>query len=111
MVSFRDLASLPASVARYFRFALTDEHPLICGARIQQQGEFWLKDKLIPLTATKHFPLPLSAMVWGAKMRMNPLLRMRDIYVAGQGSMQAKMLSLISVVTERDKAELNADAL
>jgi len=35
----------------------------------------------------------------------------RDAYVAGQGSMQAKILSLVTVVDEREKAELNAGAL
>src|ERR687884_130269 len=38
-------------------------------------------------------------------------VRVRDAYVAGQGSMQGKVLSLVPVVNERAKAELNAGAL
>lgn len=112
-VSFKDFNSLPAPVARYFRFALTDGQPLIRIARIQQQGEFRLNDKWIPFEATQHFSASPPGMVWDAGMKMNPLLnvRVRDAYVAGQGSMQAKALSLLSVVDEHDKAELNVGAM
>jgi hypothetical protein len=38
-------------------------------------------------------------------------LRVRDAYVAGQGSMQARVLSLVPVVDERGRAELDAGTL
>jgi hypothetical protein len=51
--------------------------------------------------------------VWDACIGMAPLItvRVRDAYVAGQGAMQAKILSLITMVDEHEKAELNAGAL
>ncbi|MFN0122287.1 MAG: DUF6544 family protein [Blastocatellia bacterium] len=112
-VSFQDLDALPAPVARYFRFALTDGQPLIRRARVHQQGEFRLNDKWIPFTATQHFAATPPGMIWDADMRMNPLLnvRVRDAYVAGQGSMQVKLLALIPVVNEQGGAELKAGAL
>jgi hypothetical protein len=38
-------------------------------------------------------------------------VRVRDAYIAGHGSMQGKMLSLVPVVDEQGKEELNAGAL
>jgi hypothetical protein len=112
-VSFKDLDALPAPVARYFRFALQDGQPFVRRARIHQQGEFWLNDKWIPFTATQQLSASPPAMVWDAEMRMNALMsvRVRDAYVTGRGSMRAKMLALMPVVDEHDKAELNAGAL
>ncbi len=112
-VSFKGFDTLPAPVARYFRSTLKEGQPLVRAVRIQQQGEFWMKDKWIPFTAQQYFSATPPGMVWDAEMRMNALLnvRVRDAYVAGQGSMQAKLLALVPVVNESNCAELNAGAL
>lgn len=112
-VSFKDIDTLPAPVARYFRAVLTEGQPFIRTARIQQQGEFWMKGKWIPFTAQQYFSATPPGMVWDADMQMNPLLnvRVRDAYVAGQGSMQVKVLALMPIVNEQGGAELKAGAL
>ena len=112
-VSFTGFDALPAPVARYFRFALKEGQPFIRTARMQQQGEFWMKGKWIPFTSEQYFSATPPGMVWDADMQMNPLLnvRVRDAYVAGQGSMQGKLLALMPVVNEQGGAELKAGAL
>ncbi len=54
-VSFMDFDSLPAPVARYFRFALKDGQPIVRTARIRHAGEFNLNDKWIPFESEQHF--------------------------------------------------------
>lgn len=115
-VSFKDFDQLPAPVARYFRRVLTDGQPVIRSARINSVGEFRLDrsdNGWSPFEATQYFSAQTPGFVWAADIRLNPLMkvRVRDAYVAGQGSMQAKILSLVPVVDGRGKAELNAGAL
>ncbi len=112
-VSFKDFHLLPAPVAKYFRLVLKEGQPLIRAAHIQQEGKFFLNDKWIPFVATQHFSCFPPGMIWDADMRMSPLLnvRVRDAYLAGEGSMQGKILALVSVLDEHGKAELNAGAL
>ncbi len=112
-VSFNGFDALPAPVARYFRATLKEGQPFIRTARLQQQGEFWMNGKWIPFTSEQYFSATPPGMVWDADMRMNPLLnvRVRDAYVAGQGSMQGKLLALMPMVNEQGGAELKAGAL
>lgn len=112
-VSFNGFDALPVPVARYFRATLKEGQPFIRTSRIQQQGEFWMKGKWIPFTSEQYFSAAPPGMVWDADMQMNPLLnvRVRDAYVAGQGSMQGKLLALMPVVNEQGGAELKAGAL
>jgi hypothetical protein len=112
-VSFKGFDALPAPVARYFRATLKEGQPFIRTARMQQQGEFWMKGKWIPFTSEQYFSATPPGMIWDADMRMNPLLkvRVRDAYVAGRGSMQVKLLALMPVVNEQGSAGLKAGAL
>ncbi len=115
-VSFKDLGSLPAPVARYLRTVLKDGQPLIRSARVKHTGEFRtsLEDRSwVPFTSTQFFSTAAPGFVWDASMRMAPLMsvHVRDAYVDGKGSMQARSLAVVPVMDERDKAELNAGAL
>jgi hypothetical protein len=113
-VTFRDFEQLPPPVARYFRMALKEGQPMIRSVQIVQSGEFRKADDgWSPFEATQYFSTQPPGFVWDAIIRMAPLMkvRVRDAYVAGQGSMQGKILSLMSVVDEGGKTELNAGAL
>lgn len=115
-VTFKDFEQLPAPVAKYFRWALKEGQPLIRSARITQVGEFRARkadDEWSLFEAKEYFSAQPPGFVWDASIRMAPLMkvRVRDAYVTGQGSMQVKILSLVSVVDEHGKAELNAGAL
>lgn len=112
-LSPQDLEDLPAPVVRYFRFALGDNQSLIETAQIRHEGEFKLKDKWIEFVSTQNFAARPPGFVWDAKMRINALahVRVRDAYLAGHGSMTAKILSLFPVMDARDNDKLDAGAL
>lgn len=115
-VAFEGLDQLPTPVAGYFRHALKDGQPFIRFARVTWAGEFRTRkaeDTWSPFKAMQYFSAQPPGFVWDASIHMGPLMnvRVRDAYVAGEGSMQAKILSLVPVVDERGKAELNAGAL
>ena len=112
-VSFKDIDALPAPVARYFRLVLKEGQPFIRTVCIQQQGQFWMRDKWIPFTAQQWFSAKPPGMVWDADMQVNLLLKVcvRDAYVGGQGFMQGKLLALLPVMDEQGNAELKAGAM
>lgn len=112
-ISFKDFDKLPAPVARYLRFALKEGQPLIRTALIRHEGEFNLNGKWIPFASTQNVSVHPPGFIWDADMKMNGLMnvRVRDGYVAGRGSMTAKVLSLVSVMDAHDDAKLDAGAL
>lgn len=115
-VDFRKLEGLPTPVARYFRRSLTDGQPMIHSARIIWEGGFRTRresDKWSELAATQHFSTQPRGFVWDAGIRVLPLMevRVRDAYVAGLGSMQARLLFLVPVVDLHGAKELNEGSL
>jgi hypothetical protein len=114
--SLEQLEGLPGPVVRYFEFVLTSGQPLVRSARVEQTGEFrtgGLEAPWKPFTAVEHFATDPPGFVWDASIRVAPFLtvRVRDAYSSGAASMQAKLASLITVVDQRDRPELNAGAL
>ncbi len=112
-VSLEEVEQLPTPVARYFRHVLKDGQPFIRFARVTWAGEFRTRradDGWSPFKATQYFSAQPPGFVWDASVHTAPLMnvRVRDAYVAGEGSMQAKILSLVPVVDEQRKTELNA---
>lgn len=112
-VSFKDFDSLPVPVTRYFHFALKEGQPLIRWAQFRHEGSFNLNGKWITFASTQSFSLHPPGFIWDADMRMNRLMnvRVRDSYVAGRGSMTAKVVSLVSVMEAHDNPKLDAGAL
>jgi hypothetical protein len=113
-VTFRDFDQLPPPVATYFRRTLREGQPIICSARIVQEGEFCRAEhSWSPFEAKQYFSAQPPGFVWDATVRMSSVVRVqvRDAYVAGEGSMHAKILSLVPLVDASDNAELNAGAL
>jgi hypothetical protein len=113
-VTFEEVKQLPVPVARYFRSVLREGQPMIRSVRMIQVGEFRRTDEgWNPFEATEYFSEQPPGFVWDAGIRMAPLMkvRVRDAYVAGQGSMQAKILALVPMVDARGQAELDASAL
>jgi uncharacterized protein DUF6544 len=109
-----DLANLPAPVARYFTFALTDGQPLVRQARLTQSGTFAMRrNAWSPFTATEYFTAGPPGFVWDARIRMAPLLtaRVRDSYVGGEGAIFGKVNALVTVVEQRGTPEMASGAL
>ncbi|HEV8483682.1 MAG TPA: DUF6544 family protein [Blastocatellia bacterium] len=113
-VTFKGFDQLPAPVSTYFRRTLREGQPIIRSARIVQKGEFCrAEDSWSPFEAEQYISAQPPGFVWDATVRMSSLMRVRvrDAYVAGEGSMEAKILSLVPLVDASAKAELNAGAL
>ena len=115
-ISFKDIDKLPAPVARYFRMAIKEGQPMVRTARIVHKGEFLIKREDAawgPFESTQHFFAKPAGFVWDARIRVAPLtqVRVRDAYLQGHGSMQARLLALVPVMDESGKAELDAGAL
>ncbi|MEA2063547.1 MAG: DUF6544 family protein, partial [Gemmatimonadota bacterium] len=84
------LDGLPLPVQRYFRLVLKEGQPLIRSARIIQAGEFRARkadNGWSRFEAKQYFSAQPPGFVWDAGIRMAPLMevRVRDMYVAGQG--------------------------
>lgn len=115
-VNFKEFEGLPASVAKFFRLVLKDGQPIIRSARIVHTGKFNISGKengWSLFKSTQYYSSNPPGFVWDANIKMAPLInvRVRDAYVAEQGSIQAKVLSVVSVADEHDKPELNAGSL
>lgn len=112
-----ELVGLPAPVARYFRTALKDGQPIIKRAHITWKGEFNMgkpgTDKWALFTAEQEFVPSAPGFIWDARISMAPGMNtlVRDAFVAGAGSMFAKVLGLVTVADSRDTPAIAAGAL
>jgi hypothetical protein len=109
------LAGLPAPVARYLRAVLREGEPVPRGVRLEWQGDFLVRptDGWGPFTATQDVAVRPGGFVWDARMRMAPglIVRVRDSFVHGQGSMRAKVLGIFTVVAVEGTPEIAVSAL
>lgn len=96
----QNLGRVPVPGKRYFRFAIENLQKSIRFARLRHAGKFYLNDKWIPFESEEYFSAQTPVFIWDAKMKINPLmsLRVRDSYKCGQGLMEAKILSLFTVI-------------
>lgn len=113
--TLKQLAGLPAPVARYFEFALTPGQPLIAGARFEQHGAFrrtpaddWHSFTALHAVAT----LPPS-FVWDATIHLGRFMaaHVRDSYEAGEGATKAKLGGLVTIVDVHGTPEMATAAL
>jgi hypothetical protein len=115
-VSLAELDNLPEPVVRYFRRVLREGQPYIRVARLRQTGELRTKtqsDRWLQFQADQ-VVTPLSlGFIWNARVNIAPLIhvRVRDAYIAGQGSGKVSLLSAITVTEERDRFEMDSGAL
>lgn len=112
-VTLGDSGSLPAPVAAYLRRADTG---LAFPERLITEGQIRAResdDGWSPFRATQDFSASQPGFVWDARLRMalGMPVRVRDAYVAGQGSSQVNLLSLVTAADEHGRAELTAGAL
>ncbi len=107
---------VPDPVARFLRFALGADPPVVRTVWLTQAGEFLLPGGpggWRPFRARQWFSTAPPGFVWDASIRFLPgvSVRVRDAYIGGAGSMEARLLGLVPVVSERGKPELSAAAL
>ena len=111
-----DLVRLPEPVQRYLGHVLTDGQPHARTVRVRQSGEFLMGDAAgawKPFTATQHFTVDPPGFFWDASITMAPLLPVRviDAYRGGEGTLRAKILSVVPVVDSEPGPEMNAGEL
>ncbi len=111
-----DRLGLPDPVLRYFRWALTDGQPRVLTARIRQEGEFLLRPEeegWTAFSATQFFSADPPGFIWDARMQVAPLVsvRVRDTYAASRGGMVAKVASLVTVMDQTGRSELDEASL
>jgi uncharacterized protein DUF6544 len=106
---------VPAPVARYLRFALVPDQPLIARATVRWAGEFRTAPnaRWSPFAADQEFTTDPPGFVWDATIRMMPLLsvRVRDQYVRGRGATIGKLGGLIPVANSGGTPAVAASAL
>ena len=103
------LDGLPAPVVRYLSFALLPGQPLVRRARVEHRGEFLVAPgRWRPFTSVEHFVVRPPGFVWDAAIRSAPLVvvRVRDGYHRGVGSMRAAVGALVPVTDQRGTPEM-----
>lgn len=111
-----DWAELPAPVRRYFDTALVDTDREIRTVRLRQRGEFRLGGRDAawrPLEATQHVRVSPPGFVWDAQIDVLPLVpaRVIDSYSDGDGTLEARLLSVLPVATAGPSDEMNEGEL
>lgn len=106
---------LPAPVERYFAFAMPSRTDRIHTAHIRWTGEFQMRpgSGWSAFEAEQDFTAFPPGFVWNARIHMMPLVpvRVRDSYMAGQGTMLGRAGGLVTVVNEGGTPEMAASAL
>ncbi|MDP2268948.1 MAG: hypothetical protein Q8K46_07235, partial [Deltaproteobacteria bacterium] len=102
--SDRELEGLPAPVARYLRQVLPAGQPMIRRTRIEWRGEFNMghlgADNWKAFLAHQAYVVDPPGFVWDARVAMAPALPVlvRDMFLAGQGSMRGKIAGWVTVL-------------
>jgi hypothetical protein len=108
-------ADLPATVQRYFRFALTPGQRLVRTARVEHEGEFRtaLTSDWSPFRSVQVVSSDPPGFVWDAKIAMLPVggIRVRDHYLLGSAGMLGLMAGVVAVVDQEGSPELASGAL
>lgn len=115
VVTEADLAGLPACVQKWLEHSRVVGKEKIRTVRLKQKGLMRLSgdQPWMPFEAEQYFNVDEPGFVWKARVKMNPLLYFagRDRYFQGQGEMNIKVLSLITVVNAGGSSEMNQSAL
>lgn len=110
-VDFRALEGLPSPVQRYLRTVLKDGQQMVTGVHVRHRGTFNMGetgDRWRPFDSDQRVVTVPPGFDWEARIRMMPGLtvRVRDVYVAGEGILQATLLGLIPLVNRRGTGEI-----
>jgi len=110
------LADLPAPVARYFRYVLTEGQPFVANAAMSQKGVLRTAIGSPDWTnfTAKQFIAPAApGFVWNARVAVRPGFHVSvvDSYNNGVGAGRVSLFGALAMVQAEDIAELNAGAL
>lgn len=106
-----ELEGLPAPVQRYFRTVLTDGQPIIAGATIEMTGTINMSataEQWKPFTSRQRVVTRRPGFLWNAQVDMFPGVpaHVEDSYIAGNGSLYAKLFGLFTVANSHGDGEI-----
>jgi hypothetical protein len=110
-VDFREFRGLPAPAERYFRAVLAEGQPMVSSVRVRHAGTFNMgetADRWKPFTSDQLVVTRRPGFDWDGRVRMTPgvPVRVHDAYVAGEGTLNARVLGLFSVVDVHGTGEV-----
>jgi hypothetical protein len=106
-----ELEGLPAPVQRYFRAVLTDGQPIIATATLEMTGTMNLSasaEQWKPFTSRQRVVTRKPGFLWDAKVGMFPGIpaHVEDSYIAGHGTLMAKVVGLFTVADSQGQGEI-----
>lgn len=106
-----ELEGLPAPVRRYFRTVLTDGQPIIAAATIEMTGSINMSataERWKPFTSRQRVVTRRPGFLWDAQVDMFPGVpaHVEDSYIAGNGSLYAKLFGLFTVANSHGDGEI-----
>lgn len=106
---------LPAPVQRYFHYVFPDGIPVYTLVRLEQAGDFRrpLTESFQPTTAQQVIAANTPAMIFSATTPILPGIwaRAYDFFADGKMRMKARIMSTLTVVDQKESADLNAISL
>ncbi len=107
----RELDRVPVPVQRYFRAVLEDGQPIVAAVSVVHTGTFNMSEtaeRWKPFTSNQRVVTRRPGFDWDGRVVMMPGLRVyvHDAYVAGEGSLHAAVLGLVSMVNLRGTGEV-----
>ena len=111
-----DFEGVPDPVRRYFEAVLEEGRPYVRSVRLEQQGEFRLRESertWRPTDATQRFTVDPPGFVWSATVRVLPFVPVKvlDSYDHGSGVLRARLLSTITVADVGPDRDMNEGEL
>jgi hypothetical protein len=101
------LDRLPEPVQRYLRYTGVIGKPFVRRVHLRQSGRMLLANGTpwIPLKAEQWYSVRRPGFVWSATLHIGPIpiVRARDMYRIGEGSMLIKAASLVTVADAKGK--------
>lgn len=106
-----ELEGLPAPVQRYFRTVLADGQPIIAGTTIEMTGTINMSataEQWKPFTSRQRVVTRRPGFLWDAQVDMLPGVpaHVEDSYIAGNGSLYAKLFGLFTVANLHGDGEI-----
>jgi hypothetical protein len=102
-ITTQEIARLPAPVQRWLSYANVLGTQVPATVRLRQNGEFRMEGAgWMPFSAEQYFTIDPPGFLWKATFRMAPLILVkgRDQYRSGEGSIHMRVLSLVPVANK-----------
>lgn len=106
-----ELEGLPAPVQRYFRTVLREGQPMVASVSVEHEGTFNMSEtgeQWKPFKSTQRVITRRPGFDWDGRIAMMPgiAIWVHDVYVAGEGLLQATLFGLVSLINMRGTPEV-----